>query len=149
MMTDLLSKMIPINSKAYATIIQIATFPLFQIIILTIGVFLLFHFQYVNVTLQQSESQNGDEQHIVTKELTSTEGKTGRKKSSIDSDSSKNGSTKKKSKKSKKSGDSEKENISVVSSHTSHTHFHNSQNISISVHYYFFLSYLYIHIFYS
>lgn len=92
-------------------------------IIIISAAFLLFHFQYVNVTtLQQSESQNGDEQHIVTKEITSTEGKTGKKKSSIDSDSSKNGSTKKKSKKSKKSGDSEKENISVVSSTHTLTH---------------------------
>lgn len=75
-----------------------------------------------NITLQQSETQNGDEQHIVvTKEITSTEGKIGKKKSSIDSDSSsKNGSTKKKSKKSKKSGDSEKENISVVSLYIFH-----------------------------
>lgn len=105
-------KSFSIESNVCATI-RIVAFLIKQIIIIF---FSLFHLQSINVSHQQSESQNGDEQIIVTKEITSTE-KSGKKKSSIDSDSSKNGSTKKK-KKSKKSVDSEKENISVVSTCT-------------------------------
>ncbi|XP_055313588.1 uncharacterized protein LOC129574936 isoform X3 [Sitodiplosis mosellana] len=67
----------------------------------------------------QSDSQNGDEQIIVTTEKTSIE-KSGHKKKSSSgdhSDSTKNGTEKKKkSKKSKKSTNDEKENISVRSS---------------------------------